>query len=191
MNAMQKSIGFMLLIFSVVTLADDDFSYELSFGNHLELRNSGQEITITARNDTDKIINCGNFILTDPEFRHDPVGGPTGLARVWFLPKDENSGCSVWCSPISSPPPYVVVLNIGGPLLPGEEKVCKYEVKINTEFMGTITLSGTNGPIFVTRVHPEIPALSKIGICFLFVLTLFLGVAHFRTKRHRTSGPTR
>jgi hypothetical protein len=185
---MQKSIGVMLGIFSVIALADDDFSYELSFGNHLELRNSGQEITITARNDTDKTINCGYFILTDPEFRHDPVGGFIGLARLRFLPKDENSGCSVWCSPIASPPLFMVAWNIAGPLLPGEEKVCKYEVQIYKEFMGTITLSGTNSPIFVTRVHPEIPVLSKIGICFLFILTLFLGIAHIRMGRHKTSG---
>ena len=191
MNAMQIYIGFMLGLFSAITLAGDDFSYVLSFGNHLELRNNGQEITITAHNDTDKQINCGYFYLTDGERFLDPVGGPTGLPRLGFLPKDANSGCSVWCSPIASPPPYMVAWNIAGPLLPGEEKVCKYEVQIYDEFVGTITLSGTNGPIFVTRVQPEIPALSKIGLCFLFVLTLFLGFAHYRAERHRASDLTR
>lgn len=169
----------MLSIFSISALAGEDFEYELSFGNHLELHRSGQEISITARNSSEETISCGDFLLTDPN------GDPSGRARVIFLPKNASNGCSFWCSPISSPPPYVVALNIAGPLSPGEEKVCEYEVLIREEFSGTIILGGTNSPIFITRVPAIVPTLNEVGLYSLCLITLLLGISRFRISKRQ------
>ena len=188
---MRNLIGFILAGFSATTFAGDDLTYELSFGNHLELSRSGQEVSITARNDTNEEIRCGDFLLSDEGVSDLPRGRTSAYPRIQFEPKNADQECSTWCSPISLPPPYVVVGNIYGPFLPGEEKVCEYEVQILEEFSGTIPLVGTNGGVFVTRIQPKIPTLTNIGVYVLCILTLFFGISHFRTKRHRTDDHAR
>ena len=180
---MRKTIGFMLVVSFANAAVGGDLTYELSFGDHIELFRDGQEVSITARNETDEEIICGALLLTDPGVRDLPRGTTSAHPRIWFEPKNEDQSCSTWCSPIAQPPPYVVLGQIYGPFPPGEEKHCDYRIRIAEEFSGTIRLVGANTSITVTRVQPEIPALAPFGASIMFLLLLLFGANHRASHR--------
>ena len=164
-------IAILLVVFlPAINFAGDDLLYEFSFGKHLKLRNSGQKISLTVSNPTDKNISCEIFSPKDIDRPHNEV------PRIWFRPVEGSTDClGGGCTVIPSPNPLSTAFSSVGPYAPGESKTCEFEVGILQEFTGTIRLVGNGGSIEVTRVVNLIPSLNKAGLSILFVSLLLLG----------------